>query len=213
MCNTVLPSREELPSSRQLIRSTLLAAVAASTLLTTAVLPAEYEIDPADIGSLLDLKKMGEIKTSLAKEAAQQTQNVPAPIAAGPAAGAQASNASVAAKASDTAPEGKVDEISVLLKPGQSAEIKLEMRKGAKVAYRWAVSGGSVNFDTHGDPVTPSAGFYHGYGKGRGADGDKGVLEAAFDGRHGWFWRNRSNQDVSITLSTQGDYKAIKRVL
>ena len=213
MYNTELPTRAELPSSRHLIRSTLIAAVAAGTLLTTTVLPAEYGIDPTGIGSLLGLKRMGEIKTSLANEAAQQTQNVPAPVAAGPAAGAQANKAVVAAKATDTAPAGKVDEISVVLKPGQSAEIKLEMRKGAKVAYRWAVSGGNVNFDTHGDPVTPSAGFYHGYGKGRGADGDKGVLEAAFDGKHGWFWRNRSKQDVSVTLSTQGEYKALKRVL
>ncbi|WP_296912571.1 transmembrane anchor protein [Polaromonas sp.] len=159
MYNTDLPSRAELPSSRQLIRSTLFAAVAASTLLTTTVLPAEYGIDPTDIGSLLGLKKMGEIKTSLANEAAQQTQNVPAPVAAGPAAGAQANKASVAAKASDTAPVGKVDEISVFLRPGQSAEIKLDMRKGAKVAYPRGREGNSVNFYTHGDPVAPTGGF------------------------------------------------------
>ena len=209
MYNTDLPSRAELPSSRQLIRSTLLAAVAASTLLTTTVLPAEYGIDPTGIGSLLGLKKMGEIKTSLANEAAQQTQNVPAPVSSG----SQASKTTAAAKSAGTELARKVDEISVTLKPGQSAEVKLEMRKGAKAAYRWAVRGGNVNFDTHGDPVNPSAGFYHGYGKGRDTDGDKGILEAAFDGKHGWFWRNRSTLDVNVTLNTQGEYKAIKRVL
>jgi hypothetical protein len=213
MYNTELPTRAELPSSRQLIRSTLIAAVAASTLLTTTVLPAEYGIDPTGIGSLLGLKKMGEIKTSLASEAAQQTPDGLAPVATEPASNAQAGAAVVESKSSGKHAGAKVDEISVVLKPGESAEVKLEMRKGAKVAYRWTVRGGNVNFDTHGDPVSPPAGFYHGYGKGREAGGDKGVLEAAFDGKHGWFWRNRSGQDVNVTLSTQGEYKAIKRVL
>lgn len=30
---------------------------------------------------------------------------------------------------------------------------------------------------------------------------------------HGWFWRNRSNADVTVTLKTNGDYASIKRVL
>ena len=40
MYNTDLPNRAELPSTRQLIRSTVIALVAASALLTTTVLPA-----------------------------------------------------------------------------------------------------------------------------------------------------------------------------
>ena len=41
----------------------------------------------------------------------------------------------------------------------------------------------------------------------------EGVLEAAFDGRHGWFWRNRIKGAVTVTLRTDGDYQDIKRVL
>ena len=44
--------------------------------------------------------------------------------------------------------------------------------------------------------------FYHGYGKGRNKTGDAGTLQAAFDGKHGWFWRNRGNSDVSVRLNT-----------
>jgi hypothetical protein len=39
------------------------------------------------------------------------------------------------------------------------------------------------------------------------------VLEAAFDGKHGWFWRNRTDKPVTVTLHTEGDYIAIKRVI
>lgn len=67
------------------------------------------------------------------------------------------------------------------------------MRKDARVRYEWSSAGGLVNFDTHGDPVNAPQGFYHGYGKGRGATNDTGALVAAFDGKHGWFWRNRSS--------------------
>ena len=214
MYNTELPTRAELPSSRQLIRSTVIAVVTAGVLLTTAVLPAEYGIDPTGIGNALGLKKMGEIKTTLAKEAAGEAQRSPPPADAAPSAANTTSKTQAAASPSPTPePAGKSDEVTVSLKPGQAAEVKLDMRKGAKVTYEWTVRGGVVNVDAHGDPLNPPAGFYHGYGKGRQVSKDAGVLQAAFDGKHGWYWRNRSNSAVTVTLSTNGQYTAIKRVL
>ena len=41
----------------------------------------------------------------------------------------------------------------------------------------------------------------------------EGVLEAAFDGNHGWFWRNRTDADVIVTLKTNGAYTDIKRMM
>ena len=55
MYNTDLPNRAELPSSRQLLRSTAIALVAAGALLITTVLPAEYGIDPTGMGRALGL--------------------------------------------------------------------------------------------------------------------------------------------------------------
>jgi hypothetical protein len=37
-------------------------------------------------------------------------------------------------------------------------------------------------------------------------------LVAAFTGNHGWFWRNRGEADVTVTLQTGGAYSDIKRV-
>ena len=214
MYNTQLPTRAELPSSRQLLRSTVIAVVTAGVLLTTAVLPAEYGIDPTGIGNALGLKKMGEIKAALAREAAGEAQRSPPPADAAPSAATTTPKTEAAASPAPTPdPTGKSDEVTVSLKPGQAAEVKLDMRKGAKVSYEWTVRGGAVNVDAHGDPVNPPAGFYHGYGKGRQVSKDAGVLQAAFDGKHGWYWRNRSNSAVTLTLSTQGQYTAIKRVL
>ena len=212
MYNTDLPNRAELPSSRQLLRSTAIAFVAAGALLITTVLPAEYGIDPTGIGGALGLTQMGQIKTARSAEAAADTKAAAAPAIATPAAPAPAPAPAPPAVQVAQAPSGKRDEMTITLRPGQGAEIKLDMRKGDQVEFSWQSSGGAVNFDTHGDPVNAPKNFYHGYGKGR--EGSvKGTLQAAFDGQHGWFWRNRGQADVNVTLKTQGQYSAIKRVL
>lgn len=248
MYNTPLPTKADLPTSGQLLRSTALAAVAALVLLVTTVLPAEYAVDPTRIGRVLGLTQMGEIKMSLAAENARQTATVaaipdaiklgsapaitqlaPAPTLAPLAPSVAAQSAPLPAQVSQApaavpapsivaaAPQapvtGKQDEMTIVLKPGQGAEVKLEMKKGAKAAYHWTVNGGGVNYDTHGDPYNAPKNFYHGYGKGRDTPSDQGNLEASFDGNHGWFWRNRTTQPVTITLRVNGDYIAIKRIV
>lgn len=222
MYNTNLPTRAELPSSKQLLRSTLIAAGVAGLLLITVVLPAEYGVDPTGAGRYLGLTEMGDIKTSLAAEADAETAGQPAPVPAVVAVAAAQPSAPAAVPAAITvaptipkqaalAATPFATEFKVFtLKPGQAAEIKLGMKKSAKVNYQWSVEGGTVNFDTHGDSATLN---YYGYGKGRQVTGDQGVLEAAFDGKHGWFWRNRSNADVTISLSTQGDFQSFDRMI
>ena len=69
MYNTDIPNRAELPSTRQLLRSTIIAVVAAAVILITVVLPAEYGVDPTGAGRAMGLTEMGQIKTQLAEEA------------------------------------------------------------------------------------------------------------------------------------------------
>lgn len=83
MFNTKLPTINELPTSRQLLRSTVLALIAAIVLLVTVVMPSEYAIDPTGAGRMLGLTQMGEVKLQLAEEAAADAavQPVAAPAA------------------------------------------------------------------------------------------------------------------------------------
>lgn len=206
----------ELPTSRQLLRSTLIALVAAGTLLATVVLPAEYGIDPTGVGRILGLKQMGEIKQQLSAEAAaDRAMNPPADPCGNQRSGLPGSSfvdlfISRAAAAQPTQ-LAKIDEVSVTLRPNQGTEIKLTMKKGAKVAYSWKVEGGVVNHDTHGERVGSTSS--HSYKKGTAVAGDEGVLEAAFDGVHGWFWRNRGQGDVTVRLKVDGDYADVKRMM
>jgi hypothetical protein len=219
MNSTHMPTRDQLPSSRQLVRSTLTALAVAIALLVAVVLPGEYGVDPVGVGGVLGLTKMGQIKASLRAEAtpALQPEAIPAP-AASPKAPDLAEPAprltSIAppAVAPQTSVSEKTDTITFSLKPGEGAEIKLAMRANARVEYGWQAKGGSINYDTHGDPVNAPQGFYHGYGKGRAVAGDQGSLVAAFDGKHGWFWRNRAASTVVVTLGIKGAYSEVKRV-
>lgn len=217
MYNTDIPSRAELPSTRQLVRSTIIAAVSAVVLLYTVVLPSEYGVDPTGIGRALGLTEMGEIKTRLAKEAeedaaATKASHVQPITPATPVQVQTAAPASTAAPATQSAsPAGDAvwrDEMTFTLTPGQGTEIKLKMKGGEKALFSWTVQGGVVNFDTHGDAIGRSIS----YEKGRAVASDEGELVAAFTGNHGWFWRNRGQADVTVVLKTSGDYSDIKRV-
>jgi hypothetical protein len=218
MYNADMPTRADLPTSKQLIRSTIIAILAAAAILVTIVLPAEYAIDPTGIGRMLGFSEMGEIKVQLAEEARldrirdQQQKTQPAV----PGSEKRSSwfnrlfaELLVGQATAQTGTGERKDEMSVTLKPGEGTEIKLAMKKGAKANFVWAVEGGVVNFDMHGDA---GGGREQSYEKGRGVPGAKGVMEAAFDGQHGWFWRNRGRADVTVKLQTSGDYSAIKRM-
>jgi hypothetical protein len=210
MYNTDLPTRAELPSTAKLLRSTAVAVVIAAGLLITTVLPAEYGIDPTGIGGALGLTQMGKTKMALAAEAAAQ-KKTPAVQAPAPAEKPLATTPP-AAPEKEAASEQQ-HTLTVRLKPGQAAEIKITMPKGVSVRYEWTTQGGPVNYDTHGDPSHGPKGVYHGYGKGQNATREAGTLTAAFDGTHGWFWRNRSGAEVTVTLKTSGNYEQIKQVL
>jgi hypothetical protein len=208
MYNSDTPLRAELPSSRQLLRSTALAAVSALAILVAVVLPAEYGIDPTGLGRVLGLTDMGEIKTRLAQEAAEEAaaSRIAAPAETPPAQAAEARAAG--APASPPVPSVWRDEMSFTLPPGQGTEIKLRMNEGDKALYAWTVQGGVVNYDTHGD----GSGRSISYVKGRGVPADEGELVAAFTGHHGWFWRNRGQAGVTVVLRTGGTYSDIRRV-
>lgn len=207
MFNAQRPSLDDLPTSRQLTRATLGAVAAAAAILVTIVLPAEYAIDPTGIGRSLGFTQMGEIKQQLALERAGDAVAAPASAAVVNTADRQPialSNGLVGTRQ---------DVTRVTLAPGEGAEVKVTTNRGSRVKFDWSVDGGHVNYDTHGDPPKAPRGFYHGYGKGKQSTGERGELVAAFDGKHGWFWRNRSEQPVTVTLRTEGQYAEVRRLV
>lgn len=220
MYNSETPLRAELPTSKQLTRSTMIAAVCAVALLATVVMPAEYGIDPTGAGRLLGLTEMGETKTRLIKEAladaAPASDAAAATAAAMPPSVSSAPNtkpaplneAAAATPDEATAAVKWRDEMTITLSPGEGSEVKMRMKEGERAVFAWSVQGGVVNFDAHGDGDGNSIS----YKKGRSVPADTGDLVAAFTGNHGWFWRNRGEDKVTLVLRTSGSYADLKRM-
>lgn len=214
-----------------LARSTLLAAVIGGGILVVAWLPAEYGLDPTGAGRLLGLTEMGEIKQQLVQEAdaeAQQTiesLETLAPLDARLSAIEQ-QLAAIAATIGTTedvpenaseSPERQPaaasddplwrDEFRYTLAPSEGIEVKLIMTGGDVATFEWDANGGILNHDTHGN----GGGERIMYERGRGVPAQTSELEAAFDGQHGWFWRNRTNEPVTLHLRTGGAYEQLIR--
>ncbi|MDA0655931.1 MAG: transmembrane anchor protein [Proteobacteria bacterium] len=210
MYNANKPNPEELPSAAQLLKSTVIAAIAAAVILVTIVLPAEFGIDPTRIGKILGLASMGEIKTQLAKEAeADRGKGLESKQGGGDRSSLMEGmfGLFVGSAHAQTPKPAWTDKVSVTLAPGKGAEIKLVMKKDAVAEFVWTVVGGRVNYDLHGDGARQSIS----YKKGRAVAGHEGSIKAKFTGNHGWFWRNRGKQDVTVVLLVRGAYSEVKR--
>lgn len=262
------PKPADLPSSVKLIKSTIVAAVVAAFLLVAAILPAEYGIDPTGVGNVLGLTKMGEIKTSLAQEAAAQGTDEPAtirpaqpiqdvvskqvetvaalrkdsleltlapkegkeinltleeiktslareaaaqgtdkPAALQPAQPIQ----DVVSKQVETVTALRKDSLELTLVPNEGKEIKLTLNKGERARYVWYTDGAAANFDGHSDSVKHKI-DYKSWKKGR-SEREEGELVAEFDGKHGWFWRNRTSKPMKVTLQVEGEHSDIDEVI
>jgi hypothetical protein len=187
MYNSNIPARAELPSSAHLVKSTVVALFAAAGILVTVVLPAEYGIDVTGVGRVLGLTEMGEAKQQAALEAA----------------GGHAPAMALAPVRSD--------ETVFTLQPSEGVEYKLALPKASQVQYSWSVDGGVVNYNMHGTPAI--RGREKTYKANRDVANDAGLLTAGFDGVHGWYFRNRGAQPVTITLQTSGPYPEVRRIM
>jgi hypothetical protein len=137
------------------------------------------------------------------------TEEPVVPVAAAPEAPAAVEPAPAdpveAAVAEAAAPEWR-DEVSYTLNPGEGIEVKLAMEEGQVARFVWTANGSVVNYDMHGD----GSGQKISYDAARGVPEQSGDLTAAFTGNHGWFWRNRTEAPVTVTLRTSGDYAELK---
>ena len=199
MLNAENPDPALLPTPRQLRRSTIAAVIGAAVIGVGVYLPAEYGVDPTGMGTVLGLTEMGEIKQELAREAAEDA------LIHGEQSSSLMDDIFGLFVGAALAQEAWDDTVTFTLAPDASAEIKLVMAAGDVAEYAWVAEGGRINFDlhAHGDGQSID------YDRGRGATESAGSIEAPFPGEHGWFWRNRDDTAVTVTLQLRGNYSDI----
>jgi hypothetical protein len=198
MNNTTKLDIAALPSTVHLLKATGFAIVAAAAILITIVLPAEYGVDPTGIGARLGLASLSMDKPG------------PIDVKAAPTSAAQKSAPVMEFDAAwRSAAPYRNDAMTVTLKPGEGTEVKASMRRGERLVFSWTTEGGKVNFDMHGEELNASTDEFTSYWQGRDQASGHGAFVAPFDGTHGWYWRNRNNQPVTIKVQTAGFYEKL----
>jgi hypothetical protein len=181
----------ETPSKGAIVKATVIALAVALLVLFTAVLPAEYGIDPLKTGAALGL-----IGLSKASDTATAGRATPVQT------GIYTSQPKIY----------KVDSEDLALAPGEGVEIKYHMQKGAAMVYGWRATG-KVQFEFHGEPdQKPRPDDFESYelDDKAGQDHSYGSFTAPTTGIHGWFWENKGDKDVQIHLTTAGFYDSAK---
>lgn len=179
----------DVPSAPKLARAVATALFVAGVLLVTAILPAEYGIDPIGTGKALGLTRMAapiEAEPFVAPSpGAKVVPTVQGPIALYPA-------------------PYKVDSREFTLGPYEYVEFKYHLEKDAAMFFSWRASADVIH-DFHGDPDGAPSSAAQSFEKKprRGADGS---FTAPFSGIHGWYWENPGGETITIKLATAGFY-------
>ena len=113
-------------------------------------------------------------------------------------------------------PEFRTDVIEIPLFALQDLEYKLDMKQGGAVSYHWEANNlpdsEELLTEFHGHTIreAEAPGDLMFYRVGRG-DSYEGYLVAPWDGIHGWYFSNESNQDITIMLTVSGFYSLVEQ--
>lgn len=168
-----------VPSTSSLLLSLALALLVAALLFVIAVLPAEYGIDPTGLGTRLGLTNM--LATGSVPENSSR-----------PDAGE---------------PDAREDTTEIFVPARDGLEYKFFLDQYASLKYAWS-SNVPVYFDLHGEPEDSTSGYFESYAEGKVSD-IKGTITTPFAGSHGWYFRNDTETDATVTLTTQGIYTVL----
>jgi len=181
------------PAPLAIVKVSAISFSIAIILLITAILPAEYGIDPTGLGKIMGLDRLNS--------AATQAQTELASSPGDPIDQIESTVGTLTAGRSEL----RSDTLKITLMPGQGAEIKAPMQLNDSFVFSWQAEGGSVSFDMHGDHPN-SDGAFTSHESGEGQAGASGTFIAPFDGNHGWYWENEAGVPVEVTIRLHGFY-------
>ncbi|MCL1095843.1 hypothetical protein [Shewanella kaireitica] len=189
-------------SNATLLKASIAATVIAAVVLVIAILPAEYNIDPTGIG-----KSLGLTKIATAADASLSS-NQPLPSVMASADSIIINTAPTVAEIKEI--RAKVvglrqDSVDILIPAGKGLEYKLLLNEGEHLEYEWRTDGSELYFDFHGEPQGDKTGFYESFAITT-SDQMQGTLTTPFAGAHGWYWKNKTSEPITVTLATKGAY-------
>jgi hypothetical protein len=168
-------------SLKSIISATIFAAILATVLLITAVLPAEYGIDPTGLG-----KKLGLTSLSGASE------DIIDPMIS---------------SCKDQLTQW-ADSTTLVIPVHSGLEYKFHLAKQGRLDFSWSTDGAKVYFDLHGEPQGDKTGYFKSFKVGS-ENQATGSITTEFEGPHGWYFENKTNAPITVILNTKGAYRVL----
>jgi hypothetical protein len=169
-------------SRRKIIIAILVALAIAAVALVFFILPAERGIDLTGSGErsgLTNLAEAGEM-TELERGALREGVLTP------------------------SAQTMHTDRWERELAPYEAIEFKYTMEQGQPLIFTWRATA-PVNYDMHSHPFEGGEDLTESFGVGD-SEAMQGLYVAPFSGIHGWYWQNRTLDNVTLTLDTTGGF-------
>ncbi|MCK9607979.1 hypothetical protein A1359_15730 [Methylomonas lenta] len=188
-------TKPPVQSLKSLTIASIFATLLAGLILITAILPAEYGIDPTGFGRMTGLTALSTQTT-----ATSQSLTIACP--------AQNTAENLAQNGQQPPTTQWQDTVKIVVPAGEGLEYKFHLIKGAALEYSWATDGARLYFDFHGEPQGDKTGYFKSY-KESTDNQSSGSLSAPFEGSHGWFWENKSSSPVTVVLNTKGSYRIL----
>ena len=172
----------------KLIRNTGIAALIAIVLLLTIILPAEYDIDPTGVGSVLGIR-------GLSHQAA--VENVNAEIE-------ESAMAAASPLHINHQPPLKFVDVDLVLEPYGQGEFKLKMQANARLSYLWHSGTDLVYADLHGHTLVVGEDgeeeIVVRYLETQEGTGEAGQCDTPFGGDQGWYVLNLETRPINIRV-------------
>jgi hypothetical protein len=103
----------------------------------------------------------------------------------------------------------RTETMTVTLAPGKGVEVKADLDAGQGLVFQWTASA-DVGVDFHGE--TPESKHeFTSFDVEAAQRHAAGTFVAPFTGLHGWYWKNRSQQPVTVTVTVTGFQKRLFR--
>ena len=180
MTDTDTPSRAR---SRKPLIGGLVALLLVAAIMLVFVLPAEFGKDPTGLGRALGVTVLSE--EPLSEEFERGKKRV-----------------GVLAELPGEAVAKPDDRYTIELGPFESTEFKYTLNEGDQMRFAWTATG-PIDFDMHSHPFDGGVELTESYAIDKAAS-QSGVYTAQFSGIHGWYWQNRSTDNVTLTLDAAG---------
>lgn len=200
-----------LLNKKQILTATFVALITGALLFVAAVLPAEFGSDPLGTGKMLGFSRLyqADAATEVALIAATDPKAVP--LLKKEDLGSEA-GVPMPKEAQNPPParqyEARQDSLTVQVPAGKGIEYKVKVLKYGSLKYEWSTDQGVLYSDFHGDvkePTPPKEEFFLSYTIAY-SNNLIGTFLAPYEGRHGWYFRNRTDKDIVVSLRLSGQY-------